>query len=462
MLKYIEIDSTYRDRNKFPNPSNFEILISQTGTRDNVLTSVDPITYAAPRITYIPSIINNITYAPTLNPALSLAYAQTSASIICIFPSSLNASKVSDYYRGCQLRMQFVISGVSSADTFIITAWDYLTSNLVSAQPCDLFRVNIDKSLPTLQANCTSVTIFCTTEYDNGLVFIPTGETASQTYKNWYVYNETRQLYNKIITYDGTYALASINYQPSWVLTDTISIRKELPIITGTVQAGTTASSIKLDPLTSDNRSLAYTGMFLRFISGTNKDSITGIYTYSGSPDYTAVLLKALPNIPAPGDIYEILSFSKDNYTPFSYSGSIINQESCYDVQLLNLIVPNVSLESGGTIASYPYFYIEFYNQSTTGGTTLNTSYSNNPNATKKIFRVPVSDFSTSVDDAFLTLDKSNSLQTIRINPFGNFKFGVYLPDGSPIVTSKIDTTSPYPPNTFLQFSAIFALRRIR
>jgi len=458
MLKYIEIDSTYRDRNKFPNPSNFEILVSQSGSKDNVLTSIDPVSYAAPRITYIPSVINTITYVPPLGtPALSIAYAQTLASIICIFPSVLNASKISDYYRGCQIRMQFIVASVSSADTFIITSWNYLSTDNLGK---DIFRVNLDKSLPTIPANCTSVTIFCTTQYTNGFVFIPTGETSSQTYKNWYVYNETQNLYSKILTYDGSYALASIAYQ-TWPLTDTISIRKELPIITGIVQAGSTVSSIVLDPLTSDKRSIAYTGMFLRFTSGTNKDSITGIYSYSGFPGYTAVLLKELPNIPVSGDKYEILPFSKDNYTPFSYSGSAIKEESCYDVQLLHLIVPNINLESGGTIASYPYFYVEFYNQSTTGGTTLNTSYSNNPNATKKLFRVPVSDFSTAIDDAFLTLDKSNSLQTIRINPFGNFKFGIYLPDGTPLTASKSDTTSPYVPNPFLQYSAVFVIRRI-
>lgn len=460
MLKYIEIDSTYRDRNKFPNPSNFEVLVSQSGIKDNVLTSIDPITYAAPRITYKPSEINAISYIAFPPPALSSAYAQTLSSICCIFLTSSLASKITDYYRGCQLRLTFSISGVTSTENFIITSWDYLTT-YGTPTTFDTFRVTLDRVLPTVQANCTSVTIYCTTQYNLGLVFIPTGEPVSETYKNWYVYNETQKLYTKILTYDGSYALASIAYQ-TWPLTDTISIRKELPLISGTVQAGSTTSSINLNPLTSDTRLNAYTGMFLRFTSGTNKNSITGIYSYSGSPTYTTVLLKGLPSLPAVGDAYEILPFSKDNYTPFTYTGSAINEESCYDVQLINLIVPNITLESGGTIASYPYFYVEFYNQSTTGGATLNTSYSNNPNATKKIFRVPVSDFSISSDDAFLTLDKSNTLQTIRINPFGNFKFGVYLPDGSPIVSSNSDTTSPFAPNPFVQFSAVFALRRIK
>jgi hypothetical protein len=455
MLKYIEIDSTYRDRKKFPNPSNFEILISQTGTRDSVLTSVDPITYAAPRITYVPSVINSITYTAT--PALSTSSAQTLSSIICKIPRTIGIfpEKTYNYYKGCQLSVTYT---GPTTDTYIITSSQYISSDA----SFDYFRLTLDKPLTGKQSTTTAITITCSTDFSIGIVFIPTGEPGSSFYKDWYVYNETKKSYAQIITYDGLYSIATIPFQSTWVLTDTISIRKELPIITGTVQAGSTKSSIKLDPLISDKRSIAYTGMFIRFITGTNKNTITGIYTYSGAPTYTAVLLNELLTAPIAGDIYEILQFNGDNYTPFSYSGSVISQESCYDIQLINLIIPNLPLESGGTIASYPYFYVEFYNQSTTGGTTIGTSYSNNPNAIKKLFRVPISDFSTSEDDAFLTMDRSNSLQTIRVNPFGNFKFGVYLPNGDTLTTSLKDTVGPYPPNHFLQISAVFALRRIR
>jgi len=483
MLKYIEIDSTYRDRKKNPNPAEFEIVLSQSGTQNNLLTAVDPIATAAPRITYKPR--NFATYLnsnngipgtpyPTLPPVL--IQSLTLSSFIAKFSVGWGLNKTSNYYRGCGLTAIYSSSLTTLSTNVtdaIIISWAYVSSDGIY----DYFRINLDKSLDTTVGPTSSGVGLLTfqinfpTDFTNGFVFIPTGETASSTYKNWYVYNETRNEYSKILTYDGTFALATMESKPSWnfdtvigttyTTADTISIRKELPITYGTTVAGSTLNTVNLDPTSSSSISDFYKGFFIRFTSGTNKNSIIGIYSYSGAPNYTATLLTTLSTAPSTGTTYEILPFTKDNYTPFTYVGSAIAQESCYEIQLINLIVPNITLEAGGTIASYPYFYIEFYNQSTTGGSVLNTSYSNNPNSTRKLFKVPVSDFSTAIDDAFLTLDKSNSLQTIRMNPYGSFKFGVYLPDGVVFNGLIKDTVSPFPPNPFLQISAVFAIRRV-
>ncbi len=45
--RYLEIDSTYRDRNRFSNPSDFEIPISQAGARDR-FTALDPVSLSTP------------------------------------------------------------------------------------------------------------------------------------------------------------------------------------------------------------------------------------------------------------------------------------------------------------------------------------------------------------------------------------------------------------------------------
>lgn len=455
MLKYLEIDSTYRDRNKFPNPSQFELLIAQSGKRDSVYTSVDPITYAAPRVTYIPSNINSIT-----NTIISSSPAQTAISLILIFPTSFNVSKTKNYYRACQLKITYTPTGAITTSTHeaLIDTWDYMTT----VSTFDHFRVSINSGYPGTTSGITSVNIICTSDFSNGLVFIPSGEYGNQIYDDWIVYNQTKNEYTSILSYDGTYSLATILPKTNWVSTDKITIRKELPITNGNFQSNSSTTSLFISTTTSSGKNGYYNGMFIRFTSGVNEDKIYGIYSYVGSPNYKINLIGYVSSPPTSSDTYEILPFTKDNYNPFSYSGSIIQQESCYDVQLINLIMPNIAFASGGTIASYPYFYVELQNVSTAGGNTINVSYSNNPNSTKKLFRVPVSDLSTQADDAFLTLDRSNSLQTVRINPFGNFKFGVYLPDGNPVSFYSNDTESPYPPNPFLQVSAVFALRRIK
>lgn len=44
---YLEVDSTYRNRNSFPEISDFEIQVSQSGARSKE-NSLDPVSLAAP------------------------------------------------------------------------------------------------------------------------------------------------------------------------------------------------------------------------------------------------------------------------------------------------------------------------------------------------------------------------------------------------------------------------------
>ncbi len=44
--RYLELDSRFRDRNTWPMPSNFEVPISQTGTKIHS-TALDPVSDAA-------------------------------------------------------------------------------------------------------------------------------------------------------------------------------------------------------------------------------------------------------------------------------------------------------------------------------------------------------------------------------------------------------------------------------
>ena len=45
--RYLEIDSTYRDRNKFPLPSNFEIPMAQSA-RKTLNNAEDPVSLGIP------------------------------------------------------------------------------------------------------------------------------------------------------------------------------------------------------------------------------------------------------------------------------------------------------------------------------------------------------------------------------------------------------------------------------
>ena len=45
--RYIEIDSTYRNRNKCPNPAEFEVLVAQSGRKDK-MNADDPVSCSVP------------------------------------------------------------------------------------------------------------------------------------------------------------------------------------------------------------------------------------------------------------------------------------------------------------------------------------------------------------------------------------------------------------------------------
>lgn len=457
MLKYLEIDSTYRNRQEYPNPARFDIITSQSGTRTDLSTSISPISLSAPVVTYVPQDINLI-IATSVQPSET----STSTSFIVCFPTTQNANKTADYYRATQANIEITISLTPPVDAGRVTiqSWDYL--NTVAGEDC--FRVSFTPPIETgTISNISEFKLVTSTNFTLGNVFIPGGTAASQIYKDYFIYNETQNLYSTILAYDGSNSLANIEPQAGWLNTDTISIRKELPQTTGALQAGSTNISVVLQN-TSNPVPNSLVGSFVRIteVGSLNQNQICEIVHYTGSPDFIATVGCVLPATPLVGDTYEILNFSNDGFVPLNYSGTQVSQEVCYEVQLVNLILPNVGVKYGGVLASYPYLYVDFQNYTTSSGGTTNVIYSNNPNSSRRLFRIPVTDISLPSLNSFLTLDKCYMAQMVRITPGSNFKFGVYLPDGRPLEFSIPDHSPPVVPDPELQVSALFSLRRIQ
>lgn len=451
MLSYLEVDSTYRDRVRFPNPSQFEVEISQSGTATTLLKSRDPITLEAPIVTYTPNDINGL-----LATSIQATNTNSSTSIHVCFPTAQNPSQISNYYRGIQIQVDDTVTPVDYGRITIQT-WDYMNSVGVN----DCFRVTFLPALsPTAYGTINSLQFVGSTNFTSGLVFIPNGVLDSQVYKDWYVYNETQQQSAQILSYDGNNSLATIAPQAGWALTDVISIRERLPHETSSFQAGSTTTSVILNAAANTTTDF-YKNTFIRVTqAGANFGVIRAITAYAGTPTFAATLSSALPAAPAAADTYEILQFDRDNHVPFDYGGSSVQGIHCYEVQLVNLVVPNISLSEGGLVGSYPYLYVELMNKTTAGNYT-SAIYSNNPNARRKLFRVPITDIVSSTLDSFITLDRSYLAQIVKVNLYRDFIFGVYLPNGQPLVASTSDTSSPVQPDRNLQISAIFALRRL-
>jgi hypothetical protein len=162
---------------------------------------------------------------------------------------------------------------------------------------------------------------------------------------------------------------------------------------------------------------------------------------------------------------FVILPFSYDNLNPFVYTGSLVSQQElvCYEVQLLNLVLPNVVLgtASGSLISFYPYIYVALQNVTAAGARLNNIIYSNNPNATRVLFRCPIKDVPNPVNSTFIKIDGSGMVQTIKFRPNDTLFFGVYLPNGEVFTTILNETVSPELPNPVIQISACFSIKRL-
>ena len=135
----------------------------------------------------------------------------------------------------------------------------------------------------------------------------------------------------------------------------------------------------------------------------------------------------------------------------------------CYEISLLNLVLPNTTLVSGfgGRIAFYPYVYVELENVSASSGRNQGIIYSNNPNAIKALFRAAIKDVPNPVNSTFIKIDGSGAVQTVKFKPNDTLKFSVFLSDGEIYQTLMEEYYSPLNPNPLIQISALFSIKRI-
>jgi len=161
-----------------------------------------------------------------------------------------------------------------------------------------------------------------------------------------------------------------------------------------------------------------------------------------------------------PGTQINIVSFLQNNYIPLIYTGSIVSQTQlvAYEISLLQLVLPNLILETGSYTSFYPYVYVEF---SVLEQRLSQTIYSNNPNSNRAIFLVPIKDIKYKKVSPFIKLRGGSMVQTVKFKPNDSLRFSVYLPNGKLFKTIAYDYYSPSDPNPFVQINAVFGIVRI-
>lgn len=484
--EYLEINSNYRNRNQYPLPSDFVVEISQSGTK-NQYTAVDPVCESAPREIWVPTVAFSATSSINgfvMTHTSALVGSTTNRTVITIRiprvggPPAFQASQVTNYYNGAVI--EFDIGGGNYEYERIIE-WRYLYTNTTPNPDEDIFLVTLSNQVNniSIQGN-RAITIKDPTDLtdpNNLIMYIPNSVGSNNYYIDYYIFNETKNQWLDISYYNGTTHLAKLSttnitlYTPGWSITDTYILRKEIPSeVQNPLTATISPLVYQLVPASSPIDKF-YVGSYLRMQNGTKESR--RIVNYIPVPSPGAVAPFNVPNlviIESPfttpfNASYEILPFTRDNECPFEYSGSLVSHREavCYDIELLNLVLPNTTLNTGygSRAVFYPFVYVELTPINNSERQGPNSISSNNPNSRRMLFRALVFDTTNEVNTPFVRIDGGGMIQRIKLLPNDSFRFSVHLPNGQLFQTELPEYYSPELPNNLKQISALFAIKRV-
>ena len=529
-FRYLEFDSTYRDRNQYPEPASFVIEIAGSGQK-NRETAKDPVSKCSPELYWNSSFDENKAQNYTQFDSISVSYSPTAYGTVLI-TCGVNGylRQVEGYYNGAVMKCGTTLFRIVDYKPISTTSAELIVSPTISTVPGGNYYIEN----PTNDTSTVTVP----------KLFIPSSVSGNNYYNGYYVQRidtttnpptyETR----KIIAFDGTTHLATLdsNTTTSWNNSNyNFILRKELPVCSGNIlgvdgrAVGLAVNSptgnfvsnflritmpVPVAPNFSTNvapygeeRKIAsyitgdgtfssigvssftlntldntdFTGCFIRdvtagitrYISTYNINNKSGTVsvawgggltgdTYSVRTVFLASPFSVAPSV---GYSYEVEGFSYDNWNPFTYIGSLVSSQEmvCYEVELINLTLPNRTMVSGrgGYSAFYPYFYVELQNVSAPSSRSNNIIYSNNPHSTKMLFRALVNDTPTPLISPFIKIDGDGMVHTVKFRPNDTFKFAVYHANGELFKTEDTDTYSPEAPNPLVQISACFSFKRI-
>jgi hypothetical protein len=526
--RYIELNSMYRNRNLWPLESEFEVPISQSGTK-NKSNADDPVCLSTPLFSWTSNnlLVSNIqtyqiggaAYIEDVTPIKNT----TDPIILTIKIQDSSPQQLGNYYNTLVL----YDNASSQLSLRRITNSSYLGQYSSGGSTWYRLQLTLLAYLPDFFNLGDIITISDPTDFSDPkvpLIFVPNGAFQDNAYISYILYNETCNQYRPILRYDiatnmiqldTSGSATSTNYSgpitSSWQTTDNFSIRKEPPIVPYLGNNNPTVFNtitVGSRVITTDTSTIIVTGSglsteynfykndFLRILPfGSSRSAIDERYEYEPLPsnnqsrkiieyeylydDITASyygVFKVYPefNITYPlydtvtpkGAKIEVLSFSYDNFNPFTYTGSLVSQQNmvCYEVQLLSLILPNAVLKTGegGRIAFYPYVYVQLSNVSASNAGNKHIIYSNNPNSTNIVFIVPIFDVQNPSNTPFVRVTGANMTQTMKFKPNDNLYFKVILTNGNSYKTVLSEKFSPSFPNPMSQISAMFSFKRIQ
>jgi len=499
--RYIEIDSQYRDRNRWPLAGAFEIPISQSGTKDR-FSALDPVSASAIMLHQPVSFVNTSSGGSVLQGLVSIntgpSVTQTSDPnqiVVKTLYATYPVQREDNFYAGAVIEAGGIATTLTPVQRRRILGSKYLYTN-DSGTIYDYILFSLQNPFSDTVVDGVGITISnpsTPTDSQYPTLFIPTGENANNFYVNCIIQKVPNTLDPALVEtttivgyngptklgYDGLTRLAQLAKPfSSYIPSDSIIIRRQVASESGSLAVIGTSSSTFTLPSSASSVEDFYVGSFIRFAGSLspipdsipattttpNGDEVRKIISYDSVTKIVTVN-PGFTSIPPSSAVYEILPFTIDNANPFVYTGSMVSQQEmvCYEIKLVNLVLPNriLSVGKGSLITFYPYVYVQLSNVSASGAGSKNIIYSNNPNSTKVLFRAPITDVPNLTSSTFIKIDGDGMVQTIKFKPNDNLYFAVTLPSGEVFDTVLPEFVSPRIPNVLSQISAMFAIRRV-
>jgi hypothetical protein len=154
---------------------------------------------------------------------------------------------------------------------------------------------------------------------------------------------------------------------------------------------------------------------------------------------------------------------SAGNFTPAAGSACAQQQQVCYEIEVVSLVLPNQTVcgYQGGKIAFYPYVMVGLSSPNTTGGSQPHIIQSNNPNSINMQFVCDIDDVNNPDTTPFIKIDGNGMKQTVKFSPYSNLELTVKLPNGDIFDTCDVNDIPPNPPNPLSNLSIVFAITRV-
>ena len=337
MASYLDIYSTYRNRNIWPNPGEFEVLVSISG-RKSAMNADDPVALASPHVAWTSSLFNATALGANnvQGTITNVGVGNATSNQIITFTSAAGALQQSingtfgagrpsvGYYRGATWR-----SITDPTQYAKVTSYKYLGS--------DRGQVTLDNAVVVAVGDTFDILDPTDlTDTSNPLFFVPMGADEPSDYIGYLLYNETLNQFRIINSYDNTTGLLTVDTMPvvGWSPTHNYSIRKQPPVLVSVAAAGSTNTQVVFGAGagTVDN---LYNGWFIRTPrtvydnnSAPPQREQRRIIAYDGatltatvSPAFTATTL---------GSAVELLQFNYDNMYPFPFRTTLQQEIPTY------------------------------------------------------------------------------------------------------------------------------------